>query len=306
MDQKPYDLAVSFAGEQRDYVAATVAACKRLSLKVFYDKDKNNDWWGGNFIRSQRVIYSAESRFFVPFISTEYLAKPIPMDEFSAAMLTAVKQGDGYILPVLVGKVSVPADLLHPHIHYLRSDDYTPEQLARELARKVRESTKAGTPPAELGPVVQEALNLRLPRVPHSDWSKYEELDHTFDHLLVSFVKGAPRLRDKGFICTAKQLGDRLTVRVERGGRTLFALDVTKGGGPLGEDHITWSIGKGSYSANTFNGWAAPEWDRQRDMAVLKVNDLASFSGGELGQSVSAHELFLLFWDKMIDTLERS
>jgi hypothetical protein len=27
------------------------------------------------------------------------------MDEFSAAMMTAVKQGDGYVLPVLIGDV---------------------------------------------------------------------------------------------------------------------------------------------------------------------------------------------------------
>ena len=60
----------------------------------------------------QRTAYSSQTRFFVPFLSTEYLSKPIPMDEFSSAMMTAVKQGDGYILPVLVGDVRVPADLL--------------------------------------------------------------------------------------------------------------------------------------------------------------------------------------------------
>jgi hypothetical protein len=67
MGEKPYDLAVSFAGEQRNYVAYTVTACKRLGLKVFYDRDKNNDWWGGNFIREQRAVYGSQARFFAPF-----------------------------------------------------------------------------------------------------------------------------------------------------------------------------------------------------------------------------------------------
>lgn len=130
MDDEQYDLAVSFAGEHRDYVERTVRACQSLGLKVFYDRDKNNDWWGGNFIREQRAVYSSKTRRFVSFISSEYLSKPIPMDEFSAAMMTAVKQGDGYILPVLMDETVIPIDLLHPHIHYLRAKDYTPRAIS--------------------------------------------------------------------------------------------------------------------------------------------------------------------------------
>ncbi len=136
MSEQEFDLAFSFAGEQRDYVERTVRACQNLGLKVFYDKDHNNEWWGQNFIREQRSVYTSKTRYFVPFISTDYLAKPIPMDEFSAAMMTAVKQGDGYVLPVLMDDAKVPADLMHPHIHYLHAKDFTPEGLATELARK--------------------------------------------------------------------------------------------------------------------------------------------------------------------------
>jgi len=52
MEEKEYDLAVSFAGEQRDYVVATVRACQAAGLKVFYDKNKNNTWWGGTSFRN--------------------------------------------------------------------------------------------------------------------------------------------------------------------------------------------------------------------------------------------------------------
>jgi hypothetical protein len=72
-----YDLAVSFAGEQRTYVEQVVRACQRRGLRVFYDRDMNNEWWGKSFIREQRKVYSSRTRFFVPFLSSEYLAKPI-------------------------------------------------------------------------------------------------------------------------------------------------------------------------------------------------------------------------------------
>jgi len=39
MEDKQYDIAVSFAGEQRDYVERVVAACKQRGLVVFYDRD---------------------------------------------------------------------------------------------------------------------------------------------------------------------------------------------------------------------------------------------------------------------------
>lgn len=92
MEQKPYDISVSFAGEHRQYVEQVVHACTKLGLDVFYDRDMSHEWWGKSFIREQRRIYSSQTRYFVPFISTEYLTKPIPMDEFSAAMMTAVKR----------------------------------------------------------------------------------------------------------------------------------------------------------------------------------------------------------------------
>jgi hypothetical protein len=37
-----YDIAVSFAGEHRDYVEQTVRACGELGLRVFYDRDMSN------------------------------------------------------------------------------------------------------------------------------------------------------------------------------------------------------------------------------------------------------------------------
>lgn len=137
-----YDVAFSFAGEHRDYVERTKLACEALGLRVFYDKDKSNDWWGRNFLAEQRVVYGRLARYFVPFISVEYFSKPVPSDEFDAAMWTDVERGGGYILPVIIGAVRVPAHRLHPHTGYLRAEDHTPAQLAEQLRRKV---TGAGT-----------------------------------------------------------------------------------------------------------------------------------------------------------------
>jgi hypothetical protein len=152
-----YDIAVSFADERRDYVEATVVAAKSLNLHVFYDRDMTHQWWGRNFVAELRKVYGQRALHFVPFISTEYLTKPYPRDEFSYAMITSVERGGDYILPVLIGDVLVPPELLHPHIHCLHAEDHTPAQLADTLRSRVDSTRAAGRPPRDIGAIVHEA-----------------------------------------------------------------------------------------------------------------------------------------------------
>ncbi|MFC1410739.1 TIR domain-containing protein [Streptacidiphilus sp. N1-12] len=300
-----YDLAVSFAGEHRDYVERAVRSCQQRGLRVFYDRDMNNEWWGRSFIREQREVYSSRTRYFVPFISTEYLAKPIPMDEFSAAMMTAVKQGDGYILPVLMDEVQVPSDLLHPHIHYLRAKDYSPEQLAEQLHARVRQAENAGQQAREVGEVVQEALNLRLPKVVPAGFSKYEELQVVFDYFGSQFQTAAPLLRPRGFICTVNRIPERISVRIEHNGQTVYSLDIYKGGN-MGDDKLTFGLGHHRSFSNGINGWAEPFFDRAAEIPKLKMLDfslLGSIGGSE--REFTKEGLFNALWERIVDQLEQ-
>ncbi|MFC5290944.1 TIR domain-containing protein [Actinokineospora guangxiensis] len=142
-----YDIAVSFTYKHRAYVEAVVGAAKALGLRVFYDRDMATSLWGQNFVTAFRKIYSSRAQFCVPFISAEYFSAPYARDEFFSAMLKAVEQGDGYILPVLMDSSPIPSELLSPHIGYLRAVDHTPEQLAGHLHRKVLEQRAPGGSP---------------------------------------------------------------------------------------------------------------------------------------------------------------
>jgi hypothetical protein len=152
-----YDIAVSFATEQRDYVERTVAAARAMGLRVFYDRDMSNAWWGSNFLLEQRKIYGQRALHFVPFISTEYLAAPHPLDQFSYAMMRAIERRNRYILPVLVGTVVVPPEMLHPHVGYLRAEEHTPEKLAAHMKIAVDSSRTDGRETRDVGIVVHDA-----------------------------------------------------------------------------------------------------------------------------------------------------
>lgn len=75
-----------------------------------------HQWWGRNFVTEQCKVYGQCTLNFVPFISAEYLVRSYPRDELSYAMMASVSRGDDYILPILVGDVRVPPEMLHPHI----------------------------------------------------------------------------------------------------------------------------------------------------------------------------------------------
>jgi hypothetical protein len=301
---KPYDLAFSFAGEQRDCVEATKVACEKLGLRVFYDRDMSNEWWGKSFIREQRKVYGSQTRYFVPFISSEYFQKPIPSDEFSAAMMTAVKQGDGYILPILMGDLDVPSDLLHPHIHYLRADDYTPDQLATQLERKVRGAESRGQEPREVASVVQEALEVRLPRVVPTAFSKYRELQIVMDYLADQYQAALPQLEASGFIGTLNRQEAQLAIRVEHRGDTVYSLDIYKGGG-LGDDKLTFGLGHHRGLTSGINGWAEPIFDKEAGQSKLKMTDLSVLrNSGSGDQILTKEQLFEQLWDRLVTQLE--
>lgn len=161
-----------------------------------------------------------------------------------------------------MGNADVPADLLHPHIGYLRSEKFTPDQLADELVKKVKSAERIGQPEASVGKVVGDALKVRLPKVTPATYSKYNELDRIFDHLAERFRADVQQLDSNGFVSNVSVRDDSIIVRVEHGGRTVAGIDIRKGGS-RGDDQITWLVGYRHFdAANTSNGHATPRFDK--------------------------------------------
>lgn len=297
-----YDVAVSFAGEHRAYVEAVVDAAKALGLRVFYDRDMTNELWGQNFLTAFRKVYSSQARFFVPFISGEYLAKPYPRDEFSYAMLGAVERGDGYILPVLMDDSEVPPELLNPHIGYLRASDYTPERLAEQLRIKVGLAQAAGQEPHDVGQVVKEALQVRLPKVQPETFSKFQELQNVYEYLATSLRDAGGQLNKSGFPTSVRRTDERITLRVERSGSTVYALDIMFGRGLGHDDQLTFSFN----GSSGYNAWLEAVYNIEAQRPAVKVFDLSLLSnfGGSDGV-MSKEEFFQKLWARIVETVER-
>ena len=73
VNRKPYDVALSFAGEDRPYVSQVAEYVRKRGLNVFYDSFFEVELWGKDLNETLDTVYRKEAQFVVIFISSSYV-----------------------------------------------------------------------------------------------------------------------------------------------------------------------------------------------------------------------------------------
>ena len=71
-----YEVVLSFAGEDRDYVNEVAALLKSNDVSLFYDVYEEATLWGKDLVEHLHKVYSGSARYCVMFISHFYAEKP--------------------------------------------------------------------------------------------------------------------------------------------------------------------------------------------------------------------------------------
>lgn len=95
-----YQVALSFAGEQRSYVSAVAHALQARGISVFYDEFEALTLWGKDGIEFFHQLFAADASYVVMFISNEYVNKKWTRHERRAALSRAIAEEHEYVLPV--------------------------------------------------------------------------------------------------------------------------------------------------------------------------------------------------------------
>lgn len=112
-----FDIAVSYASEDRGYVSELVELLKSKGVKVFYDEDALAEIWGSNLIDFLQEVYNRRARFALLFISHHYVSKKWPSYERQSVQDRALNQAAPYLLPVRLDNSTLPG--LHSSIAYI-------------------------------------------------------------------------------------------------------------------------------------------------------------------------------------------
>ena len=141
MEEIRYDVGLSFAGEQRDYVRRVAEDLQYRGLSVFYDENEEDQLWGKNLVDHLTDLYLKRCRYCIIFASAEYAAKMWPTLERRSAQARDIADAGGYILPVRFDDTEIPG--LLPTVYYQDARKKSPEQIAGLFAQKIGQATPA-------------------------------------------------------------------------------------------------------------------------------------------------------------------
>ncbi|GAB3535887.1 hypothetical protein GCM10027403_14770 [Arthrobacter tecti] len=182
-----YDVAVTFAGEDRNFVEAVVRDVVSAGYKVFYDQDEQVALWGEELTEYFPKIYEERSRYAVMFVSRHYAAKPWTRLERRSVLVRALNQPTPYLLPVRLD--STRLDGVRETISYLDGVGMGAAGVAMAIRQKLSGAQADGG----------GSFNGYVPRNEHEVTVLVGERPAGWEYLLFAYqlVHGVEQLHDR-------------------------------------------------------------------------------------------------------------
>jgi len=133
---RKYDLALSFAGEDRLFVQDVAEFLQAWGLRVFYDAWEQDRLVGVNLYEHFDDLYQNRARYCAIFISKFYVKKAWPRLELRAAEARAFLSRPAYILPVRLDQTNCPG--IPKTIGFIRAKRSQPSEVAMVFLRRLR------------------------------------------------------------------------------------------------------------------------------------------------------------------------
>jgi hypothetical protein len=136
---KPYefDVAISFAGTERQFAEELANLVRDEGFDVFYDDFYPEQLWGRDLITFFDEVYRKRSRYCVIFVSEEYCKRMWTNHERKSAQARNLQQkGEDYILPIMVDKLELPG--MPPTTGYLSLEKFGTRKIAELLIKRLK------------------------------------------------------------------------------------------------------------------------------------------------------------------------
>lgn len=130
-----FDLAISFAGENRDIAKTISENLNTRGYKIFYDEYEKSKMWGKDLYEYLSDIYSTKAKYCLILISEAYIKKPWARLEKKSAQSRAFEDENEYILPLRIDDSKVPGIL--STTGYLDYRKETMEEIISLLIEKI-------------------------------------------------------------------------------------------------------------------------------------------------------------------------
>src|SRR6516165_7112224 len=103
-----YDIALSFAGENRAVVKKLAKMLHDSGVDVFYDEYNKATLWGKDLYQHLQDIYQNRARYCVVLVSKDYIKKHWAKHELKNPQARAFASHREYILPLRIDSTVLP------------------------------------------------------------------------------------------------------------------------------------------------------------------------------------------------------
>lgn len=154
-----YDIAISFAGEDRDVAAQIAVGLDTAGVNVFYDEYEKADLWGKDLYEYLADIYANHARFCIMLLSQNYERKLWTNHERKNAQARAFQEKEEYILPVKLDDTQIPG--IRPTVGYIDLRMTTVDELVKMVLVKLNRA--APSVPTSVNKTTPVAADLDIP-----------------------------------------------------------------------------------------------------------------------------------------------
>jgi hypothetical protein len=171
-----FDVALSFAGEDRQYVEAVADQLRSNGVEVFYDRYEQATLWGKDLYEHLDHVYQQAARYCILFVSEQYASKVWTSHERKSAQARALRENEEYILPVRFDDTEIPG--LRSTVGYIDARTTTSDQLVDLVLKKIQ------------GPSEHTATRpiLRAPRTPEEQRQLLAEQPPAWEYLYFASI----------------------------------------------------------------------------------------------------------------------
>jgi hypothetical protein len=289
-----FDVALSFASEDRAFAEEVAEALRAAGVHVFYDDFYAADLWGEDLGVRLRDIYKAGSRHCIMILTPAYVEKMWTSWERQQAIERLIEEkGKAYILPVRLEGFSGAVPGLPGAISYLSVHRHEARRVADAYLAKIG---KRAAPKEPSRPTPDKPRTPRLKRE-FSDKERNAFLAGAFEEIL-RVIEGFGRdgHRDQpSFECEVERVTSRKAVfTLYRSGTELTKLKIWRGG-TFGAEAIGVAHGRhvDVASDTSYN----ESFSVVDDSGTLKLSPMGMMDFGGGAKVMSPQEAAEYLWD---------
>ena len=303
MTEYIYDIALSFAGEDRALVEQIAAKLSRNGVRVFYDRYEEANLWGKDLYDHLSEIYQNKARYCIVFLSRHYAEKVWTNHERKNAQLRAMEETKEYILPVKLDDTEITS--IRNTIGYLDFREHGIDGIVTKTLEKLGGGSIEVQKTDQ--PEVTRAIPLPKIRKKITQFSKDEFLRNGFEFIKNYFKKALSELEKANpdiDISFQEITKEKFTTKLYVDGNRSCQCKIWQGGGLSGSESIAYAEGSAAESSNDSS---------MNDYLVIDVDDnelkFKSIMGGlfntQANESMTMEQAASYLWLQFIGPLTR-